>query len=409
MPDTTSLEATTTPTGTARSVCPTAPRRPRHIARRLKRAGTNAAAAGLLAAAVRPATALPARLAAGAGLSAIWMRSYVQYRRMGKAQTRREYELMRTASWDAYTRHYNERVPTIEEEFDVWGEYHQHRHEMRYDRVGAAVRSHLPRGGRLLDIGCGSALVADRILDRDATYVGIDFGGRHVAYAVRRFEEMTHPLRLCFGRGDAELLPFADNSFDVVVISEVIEHLLRPQRAVWEIARVLRRGGQLVLTTNNASEVPLRSPLTHCLAWLEKALGAHRPELISLRPWVWPHKIDPDLLAPGAPPVYLPHTHHIYGETKRLMEAAGLSPVEWSTFEFPPPQSASAKWLDSQGELGRYVVDLIEAVAIRTPLVRRLGCHLFILARKTEDPIASSPPPGLWPGPDYNPPGATTS
>ena len=66
-----------------------------------------------------------------------------------------------TANWEAFTRHYNERVPTVEEEFQLWGAYHQHRHEMRYDLVGNAVRAHLPPGGVIVDSGCGSALVAE--------------------------------------------------------------------------------------------------------------------------------------------------------------------------------------------------------------------------------------------------------
>ena len=39
------------------------------------------------------------------------------------------------ATPDAFARHYNECVPTLEEELDVWGEYHGHRHEMRYRLV----------------------------------------------------------------------------------------------------------------------------------------------------------------------------------------------------------------------------------------------------------------------------------
>ena len=50
----------------------------------------------------------------------------------------------------------------------------------------------------------------------------------------------------------------------------------RPERAVWEVARVLRPQGVYVLTTNNASEMPLRSPLSHLFVWAEKALGAVR-------------------------------------------------------------------------------------------------------------------------------------
>src|SRR5581483_1579268 len=101
------------------------------------------------------------RMAAMAGLAGFWTAIYARYRRQGKATTAREWELLRTANWETFTRHYNEEVPTIEEEFDIWGAYHQHRHEMRYDLVAAEVRAHLPVGGRVLDIGAGSALVAD--------------------------------------------------------------------------------------------------------------------------------------------------------------------------------------------------------------------------------------------------------
>jgi hypothetical protein len=76
-----------------------------------------------------------------------------------------------------------------------------------------------------------------------------------------------------------------------------------------------------------------------------------------------------------------------------------MDTFQWSTFEFPPPQSRTAQWLDDRGAAGRGVVDAIEAVATRTPLVKRLGCHVFILARKTRQPVAPEPPAGIWPGP----------
>src|SRR3954468_23978573 len=113
------------------------------------------------------------------------------------------------------------------------------------------------------------------------------------------------------------------NTVDTVVFSEVIEHLMQPELAVWEIARVLRPGGVLLMTTNNASEVPLRSPVSHLFAWLEKAFGAYHPRLISLRPWVWPWPVDADLVA-GDGRVFLPHTHHIYAETRDMFAAAGM-------------------------------------------------------------------------------------
>lgn len=353
--------------------------------------------ASLLTGAVRAGN-VAVRIGAGLGLVGIWSVVYLRYRRGGHAATAREYRLLRTASMEAYSRHYNERVPTIEEEFDLWGEYHQHRHEMRYDLVADAVRRHLPADGSVLDVGCGSALVADRIADLDAVYVGVDYGGHHSAYAAKRLAESGYRLRSAIGQCDGELLPFPDEAFDVVVMSEVIEHLMRPERAVWEVARVLKPGGVFVMTTNNASEMPLRSPLTHLFAWLEKYLGAFRPQLISLRPWIWPERVDPEIVSTDDP-VYVPHTHHIYAETRDLFRAAGMDTIHWSSFEFPPPQATFGRWLDSQGPRGQQAVDVIEAACQRLPLINKMGCHIFMHARKTGPPVAVEPPPGVWPGP----------
>jgi ubiquinone/menaquinone biosynthesis C-methylase UbiE len=355
--------------------------------------------AALLAVLVWPWSRLVVRIGALAGLVALWTYVYARYRAMALRVTANERELLRTANWETYSRHYNEQVPTIEEEFDIWGEYHQHRHEMRYDKLAAAADEACPDGGVVLDLGCGSALVADRIAGRDATYVGVDYGSHHIAYAKAKHDAEAKQLRTVFARCDAEALPFADATFDVVVFSEVIEHLMRPERATWDVARVLKPGGVLVMTTNNASEVPLWSPLTHLFAWLEKAFGAYHPSLISRRPWVWPHKMDRSILPPDAPDVWLPHTHHIYGETRAMFAAAGLDAFHFSTFEFPPPQAKLSAWLDQRGETGKRAVDAIEAVCTSLPLVKRLGCHMFVLARKARPPVAPTPPAGVWPGP----------
>ena len=364
--------------------------------RPLVRAGIPAA---LIAALARPGAPRGQREAAAAFLVGYWTFVYGRYRIGGQWKTRQERELLRKVSWEVFWRHYNERDPTIEEEFDLWGPYHQHRHEMRYDLVGDAVREHLRPGGSVLDVGCGSGLVADRILDMDATYFGFDFGGRHIEYVSKRFADIHGRLKTVFARGDAARMPFADASVDIVVMSEVIEHLLRPELAVWEIARVLRPGGVFIMTTNNASEVPLRSPLSHLFAWIEKALGADHPRLISLRPWVWPEAVHPSLLPEGSAPVFLPHTHHIMAETRDMFAAAGLQTFRWSTFEFPPPQSATARALEKRGAAGRRMVDGIEWTAQRTPLIRRLGTHVFMVSRKTSEPVSPTPPPGIWPGP----------
>lgn len=338
------------------------------------------------------------RTAATLGLLAIWSWIYRLYRADGKKRTEIEWHLLRTSTPEAFSRHYNECVPTVEEELDMWGDYHGHRHQMRYRLVGEKVRELLPPGGAILDVGCGAALVAEEVADLDGTYVGIEYGGHQLDFAAAKRVSWEGKLRLTFVRGDAEHLPFIDRSFDLVVMSEVIEHLLRPEVAVWEIARVLRPGGIFVMTTNNASELPLRSPTSHLFAWLEKAIGFHNDRLISYRPWIWPEPVAKAILPEGSSDVYVPHTWHKQAETRRMFAAAGLETIVASSFEFPPPQSATAAWLDTKGAAGRRAVDALEAVCQQLPLVNRLGCHLFMVARRVEGGMAE-PPPGIWPGP----------
>jgi hypothetical protein len=82
-----------------------------------------------------------------------------------------------------------------------------------------------------------------------------------------------------------------------------------------------------------------------------------------------------------------------------LFRTAGLETVHASTFEFPPPQSASARWLDRQGATGRRIVDVLERCCQATPLLNRLGCHVLMVARRLDTPVPAAPPPGAWPGP----------
>lgn len=49
--------------------------------------------------------------------------------------------------------------------------------------------------------------------------------------------------------GDAHMLPFADEEFNVILCTEVLEHLIDPPRAISEMRRVLKKGGTLILTT----------------------------------------------------------------------------------------------------------------------------------------------------------------
>ncbi len=100
------------------------------------------------------------------------------------------------------------------------------------------------RGSTLLDVGCGSGWFSQRAADRGARVTSLDIGLRLLAETKRKCE-----TRLI--AADACRLPFAAQSFDVVVSSECIEHTLDPRAALREMCRVVRTGGTVVVTVPN--------------------------------------------------------------------------------------------------------------------------------------------------------------
>jgi SAM-dependent methyltransferase len=133
----------------------------------------------------------------------------------------------------------------------------------------------LPAGSRVLDIGCGSGrhVAAAYALER-VEIVGADpcFMDLKKAQARLRFHDAwgEHGQgRWWLHAADITRLPFADASFDLVICSEVLEHIPDHGRAMNETVRVLKPGGQLVVS------VPRRWPETIC--WMLSRQYRHDP------------------------------------------------------------------------------------------------------------------------------------
>ena len=99
----------------------------------------------------------------------------------------------------------------------------------------------VPRGGRWLDVGCGTGALAESILalSTPAEVVGIDPSPAYVAFARDRVEDPRVSLEV----GDAQSLHAASATFDAVVAGLVLNFVPEPERAVSEMARVARPGG----------------------------------------------------------------------------------------------------------------------------------------------------------------------
>jgi ubiquinone/menaquinone biosynthesis C-methylase UbiE len=117
--------------------------------------------------------------------------------------------------------------------FDSWIPLQRYWQRARF-RV---IRGMVDGTGSILDIGCGSS----RILQSLPQAVGLDM-------QIRKLRWMRAPGRNLVA-GSLSQLPFADESFDAVICSEVIEHIPREEIDLTDMVRVLAPGGTLVLGT----------------------------------------------------------------------------------------------------------------------------------------------------------------
>lgn len=116
------------------------------------------------------------------------------------------------------------------------------------EQIEALVRGHLTPDSRVLDLGCGRGGMVELFWREVALAAGLDPDARSLA------EHRAPGLPVVGGRG--ENMPFAAESFDLVVCVWVLEHLRSPETVLREVRRVLRPGGHLVFLTPN-----LRNPL----------------------------------------------------------------------------------------------------------------------------------------------------
>jgi SAM-dependent methyltransferase len=102
------------------------------------------------------------------------------------------------------------------------------------DAVGEFARS-LPAGARVLDAGAGESRYAPLFVEQRYTALDLAVGDAQWNYA---------GLDVL---GDLECLPMGDETFDAALNVVTLEHVRRPQVVIQELARVLRRGGRLLL------------------------------------------------------------------------------------------------------------------------------------------------------------------
>ena len=122
-----------------------------------------------------------------------------------------------------------------------------------------AVRSlNLPAGARVLDLCTGTAdlAIAAAGARPDATVLGVDFAGAMLALGRGKVRAAGLGSRIRLVRGDATAIPAPDGWADAVTIGFGIRNVAEPERALAELARVMKPGARLAILEFGEPTVP---------------------------------------------------------------------------------------------------------------------------------------------------------
>jgi ubiquinone/menaquinone biosynthesis C-methylase UbiE len=120
--------------------------------------------------------------------------------------------------------------------FEYWSLEHLHRY---------AIAMSLVQGKKVLDIASGEGYGTHLLSKKALTIVGVDISETAVRYATNKYQKPN----LSFRTGSASFIPLEDNSVNVVVSFETIEHHDEHDKMMQEIKRVLAPGGLIIISS----------------------------------------------------------------------------------------------------------------------------------------------------------------
>ncbi len=147
--------------------------------------------------------------------------------------------------------------PATGVQYDVWSGFYDHTFGALVHRrqARAIAELNIKPGDRVLDLGIGTGLSLTKY-PTDAKVVGVDLSAGMLRKAqVRLDDDGTHDAELI--QADAMHTPFADHSFDHIMVSHVISVVSDPNRLLEECKRIVKPGGKIVVLNHFQSPSPV--------------------------------------------------------------------------------------------------------------------------------------------------------
>jgi ubiquinone/menaquinone biosynthesis C-methylase UbiE len=224
------------------------------------------------------------------------------------------------------------------------------------------IEPHLQPGAMVLDAGCGEG---DYVVALRERYGATAYGIEYLEHKVAAFAA-AHPGSDWVRRGDLQALPYPDETFDLVLLNEVLEHIPDDAAALAEVHRVMKPGATLIVFSPNRL-YPFESHGVY-----SRRSDARIPPYVPFIPYV-PLRVGKKVFRYWA-------RNYWPAELARLLRDARFEPVRrtyvWQTFE---------NISGSQPKLISRFRGVLRAVAgglEKTPLLRAFGVSQVLVARK---------------------------
>ena len=119
--------------------------------------------------------------------------------------------------------------------------YITHKNYLNWYYLNNSMKKSIPYiKGKCIDIGSGNSPYKKYIIENVDEYISVDKGDIH--------RHMLGTSKEQFFDADIKDLPFEDNSFDTIILTQVLEHIDEPTKALDEVKRVLKKNGVIIIS-----------------------------------------------------------------------------------------------------------------------------------------------------------------